>query len=58
MSTFEFLKGLVIFFVVAIIGSIISLMLDYIANNELFAFYDSMNIIFEKGFELIVRFLH
>ncbi len=58
MSTFEFVKGLTIFFIVTIIGSIISLTLDYIANNELVTFYDSMNIIFAKGFEFIVRFLH
>lgn len=58
MSAFEFFKGLIIFFIVAIIGSIISLMLDYIANNELVAFYDSMNILFAKGFELFVRLLH
>ncbi|HEY3362663.1 MAG TPA: hypothetical protein VGK06_12840 [Methanosarcina sp.] len=58
MYSSEFLKGLAIFFVVAMIGSIISLMLDYIANNELVAFYDSINIIFAKGFELIERFLY
>jgi|GEM_PF-5939104 hypothetical protein len=58
MSSFEFLKGLAIFFVVAMIGSIISLMLDYIANNELVAFYDSINIIFAKGIEFIVKLFH
>ena len=58
MPTFKFLKGLAIFFIVTIIGSVISLMLDYIANNELVAFYDSINIMFAKGFELIIGFFH
>jgi hypothetical protein len=58
LSTFEFFKGLILFFIVTVIGSVISLMLDYLSNNELVAFYDSINIIFAKGFDIIVRFLH
>ncbi len=58
LSTFEFFKGLILFFVVTVIGSVISLMLDYLSNNELVAFYNSINIIFAKGFDIIVRFLH
>lgn len=56
-NVFKFAKGLVIFFILVAVGSIISLTLNSMANNELIALYGLLDTMLAKGFENMVRFL-